>query len=325
MFSHFQIQINRACYFLKTSKKILLVSHARPDGDTIGANLALALGLKKIGKETLSLCPDNLPQRFHFLPQIGSFKKTDQEVKKIPDFDLTCFIDCGDFCLSGLCQYYHYSDFPSFIINIDHHQDNPYYGQINIINEKASSTSEIVYHLLKQMGVVFDKDIATCLLAGIFTDTDSFRNPNTSLVSLKITSSLLNLGANLKKVTKNLLLERSMGALKLWGRVLSRAEKNKKYGILSSVISLKDFAECGADESDLEGISNCLNCVPEVKATLLLREKENGLIKGSLRTLKENINVARLAKIFGGGGHRSAAAFIMPGKLTRKEGKWKVG
>jgi len=324
MFKFIDIQINRALYLIKKADNILIICHRKPDADTIGSALALGDILEKQNKKIEYACQDEIPAKFFFLKNAGKIKKIDQVLNNIINYKLIITLDCGSFEQTGLHNFLKFSDLKAPIINIDHHHDNPHFGRLNIIEANASSTSEIVHRFLVKMDVDLDKNISTNLLNGIFGDTDSFKNPNTSHYTLKTTSDLLASGANLKEITKNTLQDKSLSTLRLWGKILSEIKKNKTFGIVYAVITKKDLQECNAKSEDLEGIANFLNSIPDVKASLVLSENEKGEIKGSFRTLHDHIDVSRLARSLGGGGHKKAAGFTIAGRLIKDNNKVEI-
>jgi phosphoesterase RecJ-like protein len=130
-------------------------------------------------------------------------------------------------------------------------------------------------------------------------------------------------GADSQSIIKNTLSTKSVSTLRLWGKALSQLKTNEKLGIVSTIITKGDIIESEADYSDLDGISNFLNSVPSANVSMVLSERENE-IKGSFRTLSKDVNVAKLAKLFGGGGHKKAAGFSIPGRLVKEAGRWRI-
>lgn len=322
MFTSADIQINRATYLIRKSRSVLILGHVRPDGDCVGSVLAMGLFLKYLKKRVYYLTPSSLPRNFNFLPDADRITELSNKIHKINAVDLIIIFDCASFKQTGLERYFPNGHLPISSISIDHHISNTNFAQINIIDKDASSTAEVLYRIFKRINLNIDKYIATCLLMGICTDTDSFRTPNTSVKTLSIASQLLIRGADLKCVVKNTLQNKSVSSLKLWGIVFSRLKKNRKYGIVSTIITRKDLVNCKAGQEDLERITNFLNCVPNVKATLVLSEEKGGKIKGSLRTLMKNVDVSVLAGILGGGGHKKAAGFEIMGRLSKVKKNW---
>lgn len=322
-FSNQTIQYNRILYFLKKYNNFLLIGHIKPDGDAIGSMLALHLALRKLGKDTILACDDALSDRFDYLPDSSKIILLKDAPKIIENIDLVITLDSATYELTGLNNHFQRKDLPT-ILNIDHHHDNPEYGNINYIEAESSSVCEIIFKLIKELNVKISADIATCILNGIFVDTDSFKNPNTSIDTLRITSYLLSRGADLKSITRNNLKDKSLSTLKLWGIALARLSKNNKLGIISTIITRNDLKKCGAAYEDLEGVANFLNSIPEAKASLVLSERDDNEIKGSFRTLHDNVDVSKIAALFGGGGHKKAAGFSIEGNLSNQQGHWKI-
>ena len=291
---------------LEEKNSFLLIGHIDPDGDCLGSILALGEFLENRGKSVLLACKDRVPKVFQFLPNSNKIKSD----FLVGDFDAVILLDNGDFRRTGFSDRLRPLIKKTRIINIDHHTKNDLWkiADINYVDEEASSTSEILYDLFVGIGAEITPDMATNLLAGIFNDTGGFKHPNTSTRVLQITSSLLKRGARLKKISQNLFCNHSIEMLKLWGIALDRLIVNEKYHIVSSIILQKDLIETGATENDISGLVNLINTIPNCKIALLLYETFDGRIKGSLRTESDNINIADLAKIFGGGGHKKRPA-----------------
>lgn len=321
IYSFTDIQINRAFYLIKKSHNILLVAHRKPDSDTLGSVLAMNNILQKLKKNIYCYCQDNIPKKFNFLSGSQDFISKDKITSLTSKIDLIITLDSGSIDMAGINKISFNKEIT--IINIDHHQDSSYFGKINIIKGNASSTAEVIYDILERVGLPINSEMATCLLAGIFGDTDSFKNPNTTDRTLVITSRLLAAGARLKQITKFTLQDKSLSTIKLWGEILSRIKKHSNLNMVSTVITREDLKKSGASYDELEGISNFLNSIPEAHASLVLTERE-GEIKGSLRTLKKNVDVSKIAHLLGGGGHKKAAGFTIPGKLVKKENTWKI-
>jgi len=320
MYTSLDIQINRLKWLLKKSSSVLILGHRHPDGDTVGSALALKSLLSHWGKAGYYLSYDSVPANLNFL--IKNQKIICGPRPRIPKFNQLIVLDSSSPKRTGLEKIIS-PDIFSQAINIDHHQDNENFCKINLVDPKASSTAEIIYRIISKIGSNVNKFQATCLLTGIVTDTDSFRNTNTKIKTFEITSSLLSAGANLPKIARHTLQEKSISVLKLWGRVLTRLKKNYNLGILTTVVTQNDLKEFNAKLEDLEGLTNFLNSVANVKATLVISEGR-GEIKGSLRTLMNKVDVAKLAAAFGGGGHKKAAGFSIPGKLKKDGQDWTI-
>lgn len=316
IFQKIKEEINKA-------KHILAITHQNPDGDGLGALLAMGLYFKDQKTPHVLFCVDTLPEYFKFLPYSEVISSEEKHFTE-KEFDLIIVLDCGDLEYAGVHEHFRKIRGLPIVINIDHHQSNACFGHINLVHPIASSTSEIIYHFFDYHRHPIDKEIATCLLTGILTDTGSFSNLATTPSSLVVASKLMVSGGRLKQITENTLRNKSLEQLQLWGRALARIKKDKKTGVVTTVITQKDFEELGIDDTGTEGISNFLNNVDNAKAIIVLREKEKGIVKASLRTTHPDVDVSALAKKFGGGGHKKAAGFSLKGKIVETKDGWRI-
>lgn len=307
---------------IKQAKRILLIAHEKPDGDTLGSTAAFSLFLDSLAKDYQIFCADSVPSFFYFLPNIQKFINQFEKIKE-EKFDLVIAIDCGDLKRTGLSEFISSFQQPYQIINIDHHQSNPQFGHFNVVQPEFSSTAEIIFQLFREWKVTINKEIATALLNGIFTDTAAFSTPSTTLNSLITASFLLNWGGRLQEINKYNLKNKTLNSLKLWGRAMERLVINKKYQLAYTIILKKDLEEFNTTEDDMEGLANFFSNLSGVKAILVLREEE-GDIRGSLRTVKEEVDVSKLARLFGGGGHPKASGFTTKGKLVKNDRGWRI-
>lgn len=315
---------NKVIGKLKAHDKILIMIHENPDGDTLASASAMYLVLKKMGKNPSMVCKDKVPRPFQFLPEMNKIK----EDFLFGDFDIMLAIDCGDIRRTGFDE--RLKDFAKkkrkVLINIDHHPKNDLHkiANLNLIDYNASSTSEIIWELLQKMEVEIDKEIATAILTGLYTDTGGFKHSNTTEKTLEIASELLKHGARIKAITKNVSLNKTVPAMRLWGIALTRLHKHSEFKIVSSVITKEDLKKCEATYDDLAGVVNLINTIPDSKAAILFYEIDDGKIRASIRTENEKVDVSRLAKIFGGGGHKKASGFTVEGKLVFNNSNWKI-
>ncbi len=301
------------------AQKILSISHKRPDGDTLGASCAIYLALQQWGKKVDMACIDEIPTRFMFLTDM---KKVIHEFN-FHDYDLIIVSDAGASYMTRYHEIYpdiFKSEVP--VINIDHHGSNDNFGTINIVDPICPSATLILYRMFNYYGLKITPAIATALLCGIYNDTGSLMHSNTTIEVLEASGVLMEAGGKIKQVAKEMFNTNPISTLKLWGKVLENARINAE-GMTISIITWKDFQECGASSDEISGVIDFLNSVPGSKFTLLLNEDETGHIKGSFRTQRNDIDVAALAGKFGGGGHKKAAGFTIPGRL-KKEVQWKI-
>lgn len=229
-------------------------------------------------------------------------------------FDVLLIVDAGDLKQTGLeSELRALSERrQTLIINIDHHKTNDAFGHINILDEHASSTCELIYRWFDSLNYEISSPIADCLLTGIIGDTGNFTNAATHRETLEIAANLIWRGANLFHVIQRLVsVEESINTLRLWGRIFQRLTYNHNYDIAVSYVLQKDLTECSASEEAVEVVANYLNYIRRIKAGILLKEKPDGTFKVSLRSTYPGIDVSRLAKILGGGGHQKAAGFTI--------------
>ncbi|MDP4000291.1 MAG: bifunctional oligoribonuclease/PAP phosphatase NrnA [bacterium] len=307
---------------LERAKRPILVTHQRPDGDAIGSALGLGLLLETLGANVQLACADPVPGRYRFLAGSERFT-TDPDFK---DADLLVMLDCPKDDMSAL-------DIPQVlrrmpVVDIDHHPRTapPRDRRLAVYDHTASSAAEMVYVLAQDAGWLIDRIAATALLTGIVTDTSAFINATTTADTYRAASALLRRGANLKAIIQHCFYHSSVPKLQLWGRAMSRIRQHpQSAGVVSTVLTAEDLKECGADREDIEGLVNFLNSIPGVPALILLTDLGRGEIKGSFRTRNEAIDVNKLAGVLGGGGHKQAAGFTIPGRLVKNANEtWSV-
>lgn len=294
-----------------------MLSHKNPDGDALGSSLGLALALEKLGKNVSLFSVNEIPEVFGFLPGISFFEKG----AEFANYDLVVLLDCAVFARTGIDNIYRLiASFDKLLI-VDHHPQvecEKFENAKMWIDERKSATAVMIYQLLLEMGAEIDKDIATCLLTGIFTDTGGFQHNNTDENSLKAAAELMKKGPRTDKIAKSIFQSKSVPAIKLWGTALSRIETHPVTGMAVSYVSQSDIEEAGAKQEDLAGLVSLINTVSDAKFSLLLTEYDDNKIKGSLRSEEYNgVDVSKIAQVLGGGGHKLASGFEMEGDLKK--------
>jgi len=230
-------------------------------------------------------------------------------------FDTIMVLDCPDLDRLG-APHEQNSDlfYETPIINIDHHAGNDHFGKINLVDLTATSTCEIlvsIFEALSKDTSLLTEHIATALLTGIITDTNSFQNQNTTPKSLTVAAQLVAANADQQEIIKRIYKTRTLSTLRLWGKVLSNIRDEMNYRFVWSQITKADFVVTQSTPDDADGvIDELLKTATGVDFVLLLTEKEDG-IHGSLRSVSKGTDVAAIAKIFGGGGHSMAAGFVV--------------
>lgn len=306
------------------AKNILLVTHEHPDGDGLSSLCALAVFLDSLGKTQTLFCADQPQDFFSFLPQIN--KLTTQRNFDFSNFDLIIVLDCGCLARTKLTEEITGRNKNQFVIEIDHHPKIDDYADLEIRALK-SSTAELLYHFFSNNNLEISKDIANCLLTGILTDTGNLLFGAVTEETIKISSAMLLHGATFPKITRHTLQNKSLAAMKAWGKILNNLKLNKKYNLAFSVLTYEDIQDLRKEfgnENLFDAATDILNNVDGVKAVIFLREEEKGKIRGSLRTKEAKVDVSRLASFLGGGGHPKASAFRLEGNIIKTKTGWKI-
>ncbi len=297
---------------LKRAHTIVIVAHPNADGDALGSACALYEHLQKIGLKADIFCTTPLNPRLAFLPHSEKLQ-TDPEIFANPKLDTIIVLDSGDLQYAGIHNFV--KNHPAEIINIDHHHTNQKYGHHNLVISTASSTAEVVYHFLRHVQAQISHRMATSLLTGIITDTDNFTNSATSDTAMAAAGDLIRRGGNLNTINEHVVRNKSINLLRLWGDVLNRLNKHIDLDMVYTYITQKDLDNHQVSETESEGIANFLNNLDEGKMALILKETNEGKIKGSFRTTKDDVDVSAMAKKMGGGGHKKAAGFTTTGTI----------
>lgn len=285
---------------IKKSDNIFIVSHVNPDGDNIGSSLALLMAIRKLNKNPKILKVDDIPKDFNFLPGLENIK----EYKLDHPVDLLISLDSSDIDRLGLGK--NFALKADKVINIDHHISNDKFGDVNIVSPSSAATGEIIYQIIKKLGIDIDKDIATCLYTAISTDTGSFMYSNTSHVTHEIASELIKKGIDTNNININLYQNKSIESTRLFINALSKLDmfNNNKIGIVA--ITKDILEESGATLEDSEGIISFVRNINSIEVACLLKTVNKNEIKISLRS-KEKVDVSEIVKKFNGGGHKRAA------------------
>lgn len=296
------------------ASKILLVSHRRPDADTVGSAVAMKVWLDSLAKQTTLACVDPIPENYSFMPFADQFV----DEFRVGDYDLMIVLDAGASYMTDFhLKYPEMFKSGIEVINIDHHQSNDLFGTINYVDVDAPSVTFMLWRMFKDFDLEITAQMATALLAGIYNDTGSFMHSNTNEDVCRAASDLLACGANLRQITKNMFRSRDVSTLKLWGKVLEHAYITDD-NVVMSVVREDDYQSANAKPDQLSGVIDYLNMVPESKFSVLINEDRKGNVKGSLRTRKDDVDLAKIAKVFGGGGHAKASGFTLTGKLRER-------
>ena len=292
-----------------SSNNIVLISHINPDGDALGSSLSLYPILKRLKKNVKVFnVTKPLPMYLDFLP---NFDKVTNTLPK--NIDLMISFDCGSFDRLGI------EERPKFLINIDHHISNTKYGDINIIDPDAASTSQVVFNMLKANNVEIDKDSATCIYTALVTDTGSFQYESVNDKVFSMASELVKSGVKPDFVAKMLFQRDRLSRLRLLAKAYDTIELYCD-GKVAFVEVTKEMMEItGAIKDDTDTLVNSVRNIVSVEVACMLREDEDG-IKISLRS-KNYADVSKIATKYGGGGHIRAAGATLKDEFDFKKVK----
>lgn len=299
---------------IKQARRLIVAPHQNPDGDALGAAAAFHEYLAGLNKDAVIFCVTPASEKYRFVPHSGEVI-TDPAIFKDSSFDTVVAVDSGDLRYNGIAPFLENTN--HIIINIDHHATNEQYGHFNLVVPDAASTTEILYRYFRANGVRINQKMATALLTGLTTDTGNFTNAATSSSALNAGGELIRSGGNLNLVISETLKNKSIDALRLWGAVLGRLEKDERTGIAYTYLTQKDLLDYRVPEAESEGIANFLNNLENSHIALILKELPGGRVKGSFRTTSDDVDVAALAKKLDGGGHKKAAGFTADGTIEQ--------
>lgn len=306
-------------------KRFLITSHIDPDGDAIGATFAMHWALRGLGKESFVYLADHVPYRYAFLPGPADV------MHQCPHehYDVIFVVDCGNLFRVG--KEHERLKSMGTIVNIDHHATNESFGSINLIDEGASSTAEMLYGLFEFMKVAVGYNVAVNIYTAVFTDTGSLRYDNTNSKAFTICEKMLSLGVRPSYVSQMVYENHPKERFVLLGLVFNtlRTFDNDRFAVVH--VTEEMFRSTGSTAEYVDGFVEYVKEIRGVDAAVLLRQIEKGRYKVSMRS-KGTVNVAEICSIFGGGGHRAAAGCRIDGtleiveekllKALRKNGQW---
>ena len=307
-------------YPWEKSRNILLTTHAFPDADALGSMLALGRFLEKLGKETTFVISSDVPKSLLFLTR----DKTVFTPQTLPlgTFDLAIVLDCADKELTRLPKSMWQN--VRLVANIDHHPDNTRFGDYNLVDSNYSATAEIIYKIITNSGSSIDGFQATAMFAGLVGDTGSFRHSNAGSKVFNIAGELLSLGANFRLISKYLFTSKDSKQLKAWAYIIANAKYVETFRAFVSGITGEEINALDVNDDEFAGIVEILDTVPEANFSVFLRQRGDE-VKVSLRSEHyKGVDVSALASRFGGGGHKLAAGFSIPGKLVKKDSDWYI-
>ena len=296
---------------IKSAKKILLLSHVNPDGDTLGSMCAMYSMIEKRFKKKVDMSVvSNIPFNYTFLPSI---EKAQRYFDQSLVYDLVIALDVA--AIDRVRDAKIFFEKARCTVNIDHHKTNPKYADYNLIEPEASSCGEVLFNYFKKNNWEITEDAAICLYTAIMTDTGNFRFENTSPNALRAAADLVEKGANPNKLYKLCYESKTKNLVMFQNYCVNKAEFSKDNKVVYTTVYKKDLEKFSAGDDYTDGIAETLRAIDSTEVAFVLKEVESKLTKVSMRSKK--IDVAKICEQFGGGGHTYAAGCTI--KATIKD------
>ena len=300
--------IDRILDAIRDAKTICVVGHIRPDGDCIGSQLGLTLALRAEGKKVVCWNQDSVPAKYRFLDPDKDFEKPKAGEK----FDLVIATDCASY--ERLGSVVEFIKERKLLINIDHHESNTRYGDVNWISPREPSTGELIHRLLKTARWPITKPIADLLFTAVSTDTGSFQYPSTRPGTFHVGAELVTRGANLAKICDEVYQSFPLSRARLLKHVYNKFKLTDNDRIAYFWLKKADLSRTGAETNDTEGLIDHIRAIEPVIVACVFEEVEPELTRISLRSKSADVNVSDICGQFGGGGHTAAAGARIAGR-----------
>lgn len=293
---------------INKANKIAIITHENPDGDAIGSSLAMKLALKQLGKEADVIIPE-FPKVFEFLPGVEEIKKESD----VESYDLAIALDCASIkLLNGFTKYF---DNAKVKVVIDHHSSNTMFADYNYVDQDAPACAQLLLVVFSYFNIDVTKEIGTCILAGIITDTGGLRYDGVTAETFRFVSELCEKGIKVSNVYQQVFASKSRAKFELHKIALDRLEFLENGKVTFTYITKADEEKVGSENGDYDGIVENGRDIEGVEVSVFLRETDKG-IKGSLRS-KNYVNVSEVCMMFGGGGHVRAAGCNIQGTIEQ--------
>ncbi len=292
---------------IRAARSVAVASHVSPDGDTLGAALALCRGLGQLGLRVAPFCQDPVPQYLSFLPGAQDLR-TPESLAEGERFDLLLCVDVSDEERLGRCAAL--KDRANRTAQLDHHGTNPGFCQENCVDPGATATALLAKELLRRLGCPLDREMAICLYVGVCTDSGGFAFNNTTAEAFRAAGDLMDAGLPLSELNRRLFRSRPPEQVLLLHRALETLRFEEGGSLTTMTLTRRTMEECGALPEHTDMIVNYGLDIRGVKMTAFLRENGDGTVKASLRSVPP-LRVDRVAATFGGGGHAQAAGVTM--------------
>jgi bifunctional oligoribonuclease and PAP phosphatase NrnA len=292
---------------IRDHQTFCIVGHTRPDGDCLGSQLGLTMALESQGKQVVCWIEDDVPEKLQFLDLVGRAK---QPVEPL-EFDCVIAVDCATYERLGTVLDFIKSR--KVLINIDHHQSNTRYGDINWIAAREPATGELIFRLMKAAKWKITPDIANCLYTAISTDTGSFQYPTTRPSTYQAAADLVKRGANLDAICNEVYQSFPLSRVRLLRHVYNHFRLTHQNQIAYFWLKRDDYRRSGADPDESEGLIDHIRSIEPVIVACVFEEVEPNVIRISLRSKRDDVDVSVIAQMFEGGGHKASAGARIQG------------
>ena len=296
--------LQKAVQKIKKAGTVAIACHINPDGDAIGSQLALGEGLRQLGKKVYYVSRDGVPKKYKSLPEAQKVKR-----KLLCKADLAVTVDCSTKEMIG-SPFRKMREAETFL-EIDHHETRKPFGDISLVDPSAAAVGEIVYVLLKALGVRMTEGIAQNILTSLIVETNSFRLPSVTAVTFKVCESMMKTGVDFYKLVEAVYWSNTREMAVLSGICMARCRFEKKGRLIWSFIKRSDFKKIKGKDEDVDAVADNMRAITGVDIAVFFREKTKKRIRVSLRS-KKGINVGEMAAIYGGGGHADVAGCRIP-------------
>ncbi len=301
---------------IERNDEFLIITHIFPDGDALGSLTALNSLISSMNKKTTMICNSDLPYQYSFLPDFNKIKKHPELEVLLRNRPVCIMVDCAEAERAGI-DFDYLREKTGCVINVDHHSSNSCFGDMNMVDRNKSATAEMLYEFIyKNYREKLNYDIGIGIYVGILTDTGRFQYSSTTANVHRIASELIKIGIKPSDVYGYIYESDPLGRFKLIQKVFSRIEYVKSLSLIYSYILKEDFTRLKIPFYAQDGIIELLRSAEGAKITVLIKQIDVNSFKVSLRTSDSNIDLSRIASIFGGGGHRSASAYKDDGSLN---------
>jgi bifunctional oligoribonuclease and PAP phosphatase NrnA len=287
---------------IRGASRVTAICHENPDGDTLGAGIAIAIAAERLGKTSEVVCADPPPPYLAFLPRVD-------RVRRAPmlEPDVAVVVDAAELSRVGSIATEHAAWLArSQVANIDHHISNPGFGVAQLVDPSAAATCELVALLMPELGVELDRELATVLMTGLVSDTHTFAHPNTTPRTLRVGAQLLEAGAPLSSINRSVYVDKPYSTLVLWSLMLAGIGERCDGRIVHATMTNEMLVAAGEQPTASEGFIDLLASTETADVAILLKEVDDTTTRVSVRT-SQRADAVSITSAFGGGGHARAA------------------